>query len=87
MNTFAISVIRTITPVVVGLVLAGLLRLGIVVDESASLALNAGLDALVIAGYYALARGLETRWPFLGLLLGARAEVTYTQAGGDNDNS
>lgn len=79
MNAFFISLIRTITPVVIGLILAGLAKLGLGVDEAASTALNAGLDAFFIGGYYAAARWLEARWPSLGLLLGSTSQPTYAE--------
>lgn len=77
MSIFIISVIRTITPVIVGLIIASLAKLGLGVDADASTALTAGLDALFIAIYYAGARKLEDRWPIFGLLLGAKASVNY----------
>lgn len=77
MNAFITSLIRTITPVIVGLVLAGLAKVNLGISESATTALALSLDAFFIGGYYAAARWLETRWPPLGLLLGSTAQPTY----------
>ncbi|ABP54031.1 hypothetical protein [Salinispora tropica] len=77
-NDFLISIIRTAVPVAVGAVLAWLAsEAGIVLDADSSAALTAGTVAAVVAVYYALARALETRWPWLGVLLGRRAKPVY----------
>ncbi|WP_018721713.1 hypothetical protein [Salinispora fenicalii] len=77
-NDFLISVIRTAVPVAVGAVLAWLAsKTGIILDAESSAALTASTVAVVVAVYYALARALETRWPWLGLLLGRRAKPVY----------
>jgi hypothetical protein len=74
MSDAIVSLIRTIVPVIVGLVLAGLIKLGIEVDETA---LATVFDGLLIGLYYALARWLESKWPSLGWLLGAPKQPTY----------
>lgn len=77
-NDFLISVIRTAVPVAVGAVLAWLAsRAGIILDADSSAALTASAVAVAVAVYYALARALETRWPWLGVLLGRRAKPVY----------
>ncbi|WP_019871391.1 hypothetical protein [Salinispora oceanensis] len=77
-NDFLISFIRTAVPVAVGAVLAWLAsKTGIVLDADSSASLTAGVVAVVVAVYYALARVLEIRWPWLGLLLGRRAKPVY----------
>lgn len=77
-HDFLISVIRTAVPVAVGAVLAWLAsEAGIVLDTDSSTALTAGVVAVTVAVYYALARVLETRWPWLGVLLGRRAKPVY----------
>lgn len=74
-----ISVIRTVVPVLVGAVLTWLAsRLGIVLGEQSSAELVSGLVAVATtAGYYALARWAESRWPAAGWLLGVPAAPTY----------
>lgn len=77
-NDFLISVIRTAVPVAVGAVLAWLAsRAGIILDADSSAALTTSAVAVSVAVYYALARALETRWPWLGVLLGRRAKPVY----------
>ncbi|WP_025620137.1 hypothetical protein [Salinispora cortesiana] len=77
-SDFLISVIRTAVPVAVGAMLAWLAsKTGIVLDADSSATLTASAVALAIAVYYALARALETRWPWLGVLLGRRAKPVY----------
>lgn len=77
MSDFAVSLIRTNVPVLVGSLIGWLISLGVTVPESAEVPLTAGLVALSIAGYYAAARWLENRWPAFGYLLGTKAEPTY----------
>lgn len=77
-NDFLISFIRTAVPVAVGAVLAWLAsKTGIILDADSSASLTAGVVAVAVAVYYALARALETRWPWLGVLLGRRAKPVY----------
>lgn len=77
-NDFLISVIRTAVPVAVGAVLAWLAsRAGIILDADSSAALTTSAVAVAVSVYYALARALETRWPWLGVLLGRRAKPVY----------
>lgn len=77
-NDFLISVIRTAVPAAVGAVLAWLAsKTGIILDADSSAALTASAVAVAVAVYYALARALETRWPWLGVLLGRRAKPVY----------
>ena len=78
MSDAIVSLIRTIVPVIVGLALAGLLKLGIDVDETA---LATVVDGVIIGAYYALARWLESKWPNLGWLLGAPKQPTYDTTG------
>lgn len=67
LRDFGASLLRTAVPVVVGLILAGLAKAQIQVDEAT---LATVIDGLAIGGYYTLLRLLETRWPQLGWLLG-----------------
>lgn len=78
MNDYVISLIRTWVPVGVGLVITWLARkLGVVLDEDTSAAASAVAAAVVTAVYYAAARALESRWPALGVLLGAPKTPSY----------
>ncbi|GGM14409.1 hypothetical protein [Micromonospora yangpuensis] len=78
MHDYLISLIRTAVPVGVGAALAWLAsRAGIVLDAESSTGLVAAMVALAIAGYYALVRALETRVPWLGVLLGKPASPVY----------
>jgi hypothetical protein len=73
-----ISLIRTYVPVAVGWFLTWLAtNLGVVLDAESSTGLIVGVTALVTAAYYTLARLLESRWPWLGILLGATKQPAY----------
>lgn len=72
------SFVRTVVPAMVGLILAGLAKLGI--DADLSVAVSALVDAVFVGGYYALVRLLEARWPFFGVLLGWKAQPSYPPA-------
>lgn len=70
MSDYLLSLIRTAVPAGVGALLAWLgSRWGIVLDDQASVALTAAVVALAVAGYYAIARVIEHRFPRLGRLL------------------
>ena len=78
MHDQIISLIRTYVPVAVGAFLTFLaVKLGVVVDEHVSTGLTTGLVGLASALYYAIARALEQRWPWLGWLLGVPKQPTY----------
>ena len=78
MNDYFLSLIRTWVPIAVGAVLSWLAARGLSLDEEATYGLTAFLTALGGAVYYALARGLESRWPALGrLLLGSKRTPAY----------
>lgn len=77
MNNFAVSLIRTIVPIVVGSLVGYLVSLGIELPDGASESLIMSIQALTIALYYMGARWLEHRWPAFGYLLGTKAEPTY----------
>ena len=78
MHDQIISLIRTYVPVAVGAFLTYLaVRFGVVVPEDVSTGLTTGLVGLVSALYYAVARALEQRWPWLGWLLGVPKQPTY----------
>lgn len=70
---FLASLVRTAVPVLAGLLISAGARAGL--DLSA---VAPGLvDAVCIGGYYALVRWAETRWPWVGVLLGWKAQPTY----------
>ncbi|WP_213451602.1 hypothetical protein [Rhizomonospora bruguierae] len=80
MSDHLVSLIRTYVPIAVGSALAWLAStLGVVLGDDASTALTVGVVALATAIYYAVARALESRWPALGVLLGAARPPTYEQ--------
>lgn len=77
MNNYAISLIRTWVPIIVGAVASWLLARGLKLDAQTQAGLIAGLTALLSGGYYAIVRGLETKFPWMGALLGHRATPVY----------
>lgn len=81
MNNFAVSLVRTVVPVIVGSLIGLLVTLGIDLPADAGESLTIGIQALAIALYYLGARWLEQRWPIFGYLLGTRAEPVYVTPG------
>jgi hypothetical protein len=76
MNDTVVSLIRTYVPLVVGAVVAwGARKLGWVTPDTTALA--SSFTVAVIGVYYAGARALEKKWPFLGFLLGVPREPAY----------
>jgi len=71
-NDIAHSLVRTLVPIAVGVVMASFV--GPYVDESALRDLLAGLIA---GGYYTLVRLLETRMPGVSIMLGSRRQPMY----------
>lgn len=78
MGDFGISLVRTVVPIVAGFIITLLVNLGIELDESGAVALNAFLTSLFTALYYLVARFMETKvgaqW---GWLLGLPKGPTY----------
>lgn len=70
---YLVSLIRTIVPVIVGWLLAQAAKAGLDLSAVA----EPLVDALFIGGYYALVRWAETRWPWVGVLLGWKASPVY----------
>lgn len=68
------SLIRTVVPVVVGLIVSGFAQLGIEVPTAA---LSGLIDAVFVGAYYALIRVLETKSPSIGWFLGLPAAPEY----------
>lgn len=80
---FILSLIRTYVPIAVGAAATWLAtRLDFVLDEQTATGLVA-FSVLTVSGlYYLVARWLETRWPWLSVLLGTPPSVstpTYTE--------
>lgn len=83
LNNFALSLIRTYVPIAVGAALTWLVvQLGVVIDEASASGVVATAVLVISGTYYLLARWLESRWPWLSVLLGTPPSVstpTYTQ--------
>lgn len=75
------SVIRTVVPLIVGALIAWAAKIGLNLPEGAVTEL---VTVLVVAGYYVIARLIETRWPALGRILLAaglsKRQPVYTTA-------
>lgn len=81
MNTYITSLIRTFVPVAVGALLTWLATsLKIVVDPSSQAGLITLCTAALSGLYYLLVRLLESKVPWLGVLLGVPAQPTYPAA-------
>ena len=74
LSDYAVSLIRTWVPMLVGLLATWLLSLGIEFDSTA---LELALVSLISGVYYAAVRWLEGKVPWLGVLLGVKSEPTY----------
>ena len=83
MNTLALSIIRTYVPIAVGALASWLLTVGLELDADGQAGLIVFLTGLSQAVYYAAVRALETRFPSVGILLGA-AKTPDTYSKGDN---
>lgn len=70
MKIFVISLIRTVTPAIVGALSSFLVGLGIELEPEAYSALTGFLFILFTGIYYALIRLLEEKVPQIGVLLG-----------------
>jgi hypothetical protein len=68
------SIVRTLVPVVVGLIISTLAQAGIDVDEGA---LTTFIDSVFVGGYYAIVRLLETQSEAFGWLLGLPSPPSY----------
>lgn len=78
MSDLVLSYIRTFVPVGVATVLTWLAsKYGIILPEEMSTQLAIAVTGLVIGIYYAIVRGLESRWPWFGKLLGAARQPEY----------
>lgn len=77
MSDYLLSLIRTAVPAGVGIALGWLTARGLTLDEASSAALTAAATGIATAVYYAVVRAAETRWPWLGVLLGAPRAPVY----------
>lgn len=79
LKVIAISVIRTLTPVLAGQILSLLLWAGLDLSEVA-LTIEAVVTTVLTLGYYVIVRLLETYvTPKLGWLLGSPRQVVYVK--------
>lgn len=77
-NNVYVSIKRTLIPMLVGSILAGLTALGLDVDPEAVLTVLTGIYS---SAYYLLARYLESKNPVYGkILLGADTTPLYLEA-------
>lgn len=74
MSDVLVSAVRTLVPVIVGLVAGALVSAGIDVDEGA---LTTVVDGVLIGAYYLVVRFLEQRVPAFGWLLGVPRAPVY----------
>lgn len=70
------SLVRTYAPILIGYIATLLAGLGVTLDAT----VQATLVAAVAAAYYALARWLESRWPWASWLLGSRSQPLYADS-------
>jgi hypothetical protein len=73
------AIVRTISPMAAGFVLAFLASHNIQVSAQYQEYLVGGLTVLLGGAYYVVASALQSRWHFAGLLLGSTAKPTYTE--------
>lgn len=81
MNDYAVSLIRTWVPILVGGAAVWLGREhGIVIDEDIQAETIVPITGLVIGAYYSVVRWVETKKVKAGVLLGRAATPTYDKA-------
>ena len=84
MNALALSIIRTYVPIIVGALASWLLvTFAFELEADVQAHLIIALTGLLQAVYYATVRALETRFPGVGVLLGA-AKTPDTYSRGDD---
>ena len=75
------SIVRTLTPVVVGQITAYLATIGAILPEDVMAAVTVVLGFIFTSVYYVIVRWLEQKFPKLGVLLGwAAVPESYTPA-------
>lgn len=77
------SSVRTVVPIVVGLVISWLSGIGIDADPTA---VENGVTVLIMGGYHTLIRLLESKWPWFGTLLGWAVPPSYDVFIGQSSN-
>lgn len=77
------SVVRTVTPYIVGFIVAILAKQGITGSPEFVANITAIITFLVGSGYYAIVRWLETKYPKAGLLLGSAKKPVYVEPTSD----
>lgn len=73
------SIVRTVTPILVGFLALALLRLGIKLDDAT---LSTAISSLIAGLYYSALRYLEPRYPWLGKFLGKAKPPIYDTVDG-----
>lgn len=81
MSDFVVSIIRTLTPMVVGSFVGWLTSKGIDAGDVAGV--TSFLVAVFSGLYYLIARTLEQRYPQLGWLLGSAKKPEYAKPEGN----
>jgi hypothetical protein len=81
LGDYLVSLIRTWVPVLAGAVISWAVTQGLSITPATKSSLIVGLTGIFIAGYYALARALELRYKWAGLLLGVRKAPSYPGGG------
>ncbi len=71
------SLIRTVVPAVVGLLLFLLAQWGMSLDPATAESITLLLATVFTAAYYTGVRALSVRWPWFGWLLGYPTNPTY----------
>lgn len=85
MNAFITSLVRTVVPLAVGWLAAWLAAHGVAVSADAAASLEAGIVVSAAFAYYAGVRALESKWPWVGVLLGVASAPVYTGPGVTRD--
>lgn len=78
MENFRTSLIRTVVPVIVGIIITTVAKLNVEIDSGAVTDL---VTAVVTGAYYAAVRWAESRWPQAGWLLGSPHAPEYDKGG------
>lgn len=71
---YLVALVRTVVPMLVGLIVSSLAKAEIEVDPGVVSWL---VDTLCVGGYYAAVRYVEAKWPAAGWLLGWKGAPTY----------
>ena len=82
------SIVRTITPVIVGQIAAYLATIGVVLPDDVMSAVTVVFGFIFTSVYYIVVRWLEQKFPKIGVLLGwAAVPTSYTPARNRQDIS